>query len=138
VNLVINASDAVGDGNGLIQVRTGLRRIDQLYLDETFLSPTLLPATTSTLKSTTTAAACRRGESPHFRAVLYHQVAGHGLGLAAVLGIVRTHHGTIRVDSEAGVAAHSSCCFPLLGRLPRPSRRRLILPPAGAEPAWRS
>jgi len=133
VNLVINASDAVGDGNGLIQVRTGLRRIDQLYLDETFLSPDLAPGDYVYLEVNDNGC----GMPPEVKARIFEpfyttKFAGHGLGLAAVLGIVRTHRGTIRVDSEAGRGSTFQLLFPALGKAAATQP-----PPADSASSWR-
>jgi signal transduction histidine kinase len=38
--------------------------------------------------------------------------AGRGLGLAAVLGIMRAHHGAIRVNSEPGKGTSVEAFWP--------------------------
>lgn len=39
---------------------------------------------------------------------------GHGLGLAATLGIMRTHHGGIQVQSQPGISTTFTLLFPAL------------------------
>lgn len=41
MNLVINASEAIGDAHGMISVTTGITRAGRAYLDATFAAPDL-------------------------------------------------------------------------------------------------
>jgi CheY-like chemotaxis protein len=58
--------------------------------------------------------------------------SGHGLGLAAVLGIVRTHRGTIKVESDAGRGSTFKLLFPALGETAANQP-----PPADPASTWR-
>jgi len=60
MNLVINASDAIGERSGFIRVSTGVMRVDRSYLEATFLSLICRSETMFSLRSTTMAAACHR------------------------------------------------------------------------------
>jgi PAS domain S-box-containing protein len=115
MNLVINASDAIGERSGVIRVCTGLMRADQQYLNETFLSPDLPPGDYVYLEINDNGC----GMPPEVKARIFEpfyttKFAGHGLGLAAVLGIVRSHRGTIKVYSEAGRGSTFKLLFPAL------------------------
>ncbi len=115
MNLVINASDAIGDRSGLIRVCTGLMRAERNYLEETFLSPDLPPGDYVFLEVNDNGC----GMAPEVKARIFEpfystKFAGHGLGLAAVLGIVRSHHGTIKVYSEPGRGATFKLLFPAI------------------------
>jgi PAS domain S-box-containing protein len=133
MNLVINASDAIGERSGLIRVCTGLTRVDRQYLDETYLSPDLAPGDYVYLEINDNGC----GMPPAVKARIFEpffttKFTGHGLGLAAVLGIVRTHRGTIKVYSEAGRGSTFKLLFPALEEnTPGPS------PPADPASTWR-
>jgi PAS domain S-box-containing protein len=103
MNLVINASEAIGARSGVISVSTGLTRVDRDYLGGTILAPDLPPGTYVYLEVADNgtgmdAATQARIFDPFFTT----KFTGRGLGLAAVLGIVRGHKGAIKVYSEAG------------------------------------
>jgi PAS domain S-box-containing protein len=115
MNLVINAAEAIGDSGGLIRVSTGVMHADGPYLHGASFSSDVAEgdyvfvevADTGTGMSEATKA---RIFDPFFTT----KFTGRGLGLAAVLGIVRGHGGALRVDSEEG----------------KGTAFRLLLPPA--------
>jgi len=103
MNLVINASEAIGLRSGVIAVSTGHTRIDRNYL-ATLLHPgELTPGDYVFLEvsdngSGMDANTLKKIFDPFFTT----KFTGRGLGLAAVLGIVRGHHGALKVYSEVG------------------------------------
>jgi signal transduction histidine kinase/CheY-like chemotaxis protein len=124
LNLVINASDALGDSPGSIRIRTGLMRADADYLRATTLSPDLEPGAGEFVFLEVADTGC--GMSAETVAKIFEpffttKFAGRGLGLAAVLGIVRGHHGAIRVDSQPGRGTTFRLLLPAVhGVAPRP------------------
>ena len=103
MNLVINAAEAIDGKDGVITVSTRITRCDRACLDAT-LSPDVLPEgeyVTLEVRDT----GC--GMDPATQAKIFDpffttKFTGRGLGLAAVLGIVRGHHGAVRVKSTPG------------------------------------
>ena len=98
MNIVTNASDAIGDRDGVIRLSTRGVRVDQDsefgHLDEG--DYTLLEVADT---------GC--GMTPETQAKVFDpffttKFAGHGLGLAIVDGIVRGLRGMIRLNSEPG------------------------------------
>jgi PAS domain S-box-containing protein len=133
MNLVINASDAIGERSGLIRVSTGVMRVDRQYLEETFLSPELAVGDYVYLEINDNGC----GMPPEVKARIFEpfyttKFTGHGLGLAAVLGIVRSHHGTIKVYSEPGRGTTFKLLFPAIEEGLQPSEK-----PADDVSGWR-
>jgi CheY-like chemotaxis protein len=103
MNLVMNASDAIGDRSGIIEVKTGVIQADAAYLASTHLSPVLPAGRYVFLKVQDTGS----GMDPETQKRIFDpffttKFTGRGLGLAAVLGIVRGHQGALKVSSEIG------------------------------------
>jgi two-component system, cell cycle sensor histidine kinase and response regulator CckA len=103
MNLVINASDAMGGRPGVIRIATGLQRVDSVELGSAGFAEDMAPGDHVFLEVSDTGC----GMSPETQAKIFDpffttKFAGRGLGLAAVLGIVRAHKGAIRVHSEPG------------------------------------
>lgn len=103
MNLVINASDAIGDRGGVIEIKTGALNADSAYLASTHLSP-ILPAGEYVFLEVKDTGLGMDEETQKriFDPFFTTKFTGRGLGLAAVLGIVRGHQGALKVSSHPG------------------------------------
>jgi signal transduction histidine kinase len=119
MNLITNASEAIGEKSGMISIRTDLVRADRRYLSETFMAEKLQVGYYVALEVSDTG----RGMEPDIQQKIFDpffttKFTGRGLGLAAVLGIVRGHHGTINVCSETGKGTTFKILFPATSEAP--------------------
>lgn len=113
INLVTNASDAIGDRSGVICIATGAMECDRAYLSETYLDDDLPEGLYSYIEVSDTGI----GMSPTVRERIFDpffttKFTGRGLGLAAVLGIVRGHRGAVKVYTEQGCGTTVKVLFP--------------------------
>jgi len=103
MNLITNASEAIGTASGTITVRTGVMDADRGYLADTQLGVGLPAGRYAFVEVLDDG----HGMHPATQARIFDpffttKFTGRGLGLAAVLGIVRAHRGAIRVTSAPG------------------------------------
>jgi len=113
MNLIINAADAVKPTDGVIAIRTGAMDATREYLAETWLDDNLRPGRYTFVEVSDNGV----GMPPHICARIFDpffttKQAGHGLGLAAALGIIRGHKGFIEVSSEPGKGTTFRFGFP--------------------------
>ncbi len=111
VNLVINAAEAMEHESGQIILRTQVRVVNEITLGQTVAGQDLPPGEYVILEvqdqgSGMDDSTLQRIFEPFFST----KFEGRGLGLAAVLGIVRGHHGAMSVSSEPGAGT----CFTLM------------------------
>ncbi|MCA9424488.1 MAG: GAF domain-containing protein [Candidatus Omnitrophica bacterium] len=123
MNLMINASDSLGGKAGTIAVRTGgvqLKKKDMVGMipAEELPSGKYCLLEVRDTGSGMDQATLSRIFDPFFTT----KFTGRGLGLAAVLGIVRSHRGGLKVKSEVGKGTHFSLYFPStdLGKIHSP------------------
>ncbi len=114
LNLATNAAEAIGDAEGTIRIGTGRTRCTKEFLRTTFVDDRLEQGDYAVLSVTDdgcgmTPETCERVFDPFFST----KVSGRGLGLATVLGIVRGHHGAIRIDSSVGRGTTVEVFLPL-------------------------
>jgi len=103
MNLIMNASDALGNVKGAITVRTGAIECDAAYLGGSFFDDDLPEGRYVFLEVEDSG--CGMDEETSkliFDPFFTSKGMGRGLGLAAVSGIVRGHLGQIRVNSVPG------------------------------------
>ncbi len=103
MNLTINASEAIGDGGGIITITTNCMDCRRSYLKDVWLNETLEEGRYVYLEIADSGC----GMSGETQAKIFDpffttKFTGRGLGMAAVLGIVRGHKGAIKVYSELG------------------------------------
>ncbi len=101
MNLVINASEAIGDKSGIIAITTGCMDCDKSYLKDVWLDDNINEGQYVYLEIADTGCGMDKETlAKLFDPFFTTKFTGRGLGMAAVLGIVRGHKGTIKVYSE--------------------------------------
>jgi len=103
MNLIINASEAIGEESGIITVSSGTMHCGTEYLRETYIDEELEEGDFVYVEvSDNGCGMSQEARERIFDPFYTTKFTGRGLGLAAVLGIVRGHHGGIKVYSEEG------------------------------------
>lgn len=119
LNLTINAAEAIGDREGIVTLATAEEHITQAELDQCVTGRELASGRYVTMEVRDTGRGIPGTAIPQIFDPFYTtKFIGRGLGLAAVLGIVRGHNGALRVISQPG---HGSTF-------------KLMLPPAKPTP----
>ncbi len=116
MNLIINASEALGDEEGSIFARTGVMQAGRETLAACELGEELEPGPYVFVEVRDTGC----GMSQETMAKIFDpffstKFVGRGLGLAAVLGIVRGHQGALSVSSRPGEGSIFRVLFPASG-----------------------
>jgi PAS domain S-box-containing protein len=134
MNLITNASEAL-EGEGRITLRTGVEELEAPALARMILGSELPAGRYVFVEVADTGC----GMDAETRARIFDpffttKFTGRGLGLAAVLGIVRAHQGAIDLESEPGRGTRFRVYFPVAASriLAHPT------PPARAPERWRA
>ncbi len=113
MNLIVNASDAIGDREGAIAITTGLLQCDSEYLAESFLRGEVQEGVYVFIEVEDTGCGMDNETVARiFDPFFTTKATGRGLGMAAILGIVRGHNGAIMVDSRPGEGTKIRVLFP--------------------------
>jgi CheY-like chemotaxis protein/two-component sensor histidine kinase len=128
MNLVTNAAEAIGDHDGTVSITTDAMVLGDAYPPATFAGQPLTPGRYVTLEVSDTGC----GMSPDmilkiFEPFFTTKRSGRGLGLSAMLGILRGHHAGLTIYSEPGRGSTFKVYFPASGREVEPAP-----PPASA------
>lgn len=114
MNLIVNASDAIGERQGSIRLTTGTVKADREYLAGSFMAPELPEGHYAFVEVADDGVGMdKETQDKIFDPFFTTKFTGRGLGLAAVLGIVRGHGGAIKVSSEQGQGSVFRVLFPI-------------------------
>lgn len=106
LNLVTNASEALIDGEGTISVSTRVAHCDAQVFSRCYLNDPLPEGQYVVLEVRDSGTGIRPDvQKKMFDPFFSTKFIGRGLGLATVLGIVRSHGGAIEVQSQSGNGA---------------------------------
>jgi PAS domain S-box-containing protein len=114
MNLVINASEAIGSRSGVLALSTGVARVDGEYVKG--FRPDASPVPGDYVFIEVSDNGCGMDSATLakiFDPFFTTKFTGRGLGLAAVLGIVRGHRGGLKVYSEPGRGTTFKLFFPV-------------------------
>ena len=122
MNLIINASEAIGEAEGVIAIFTGTMQCEEAYLRECHPAGSLACGRYVYLEVIDTGC----GMDPEALARIFDpfyttKFSGRGLGLASVLGIVRQHRGNLRVESVPGRGTTFRVLFPASDKAAAPA-----------------
>jgi PAS domain S-box-containing protein len=113
MNLVVNAAEALGENSGTITITTGLMQATRAFLDGTQLGSNLPEGQYVYLEIADTGSGMDADtQQKIFDPFFTTKFTGRGLGLAAVMGIVREHQGTLCVSSMPGQGTSFRVLFP--------------------------
>ena len=113
MNLITNAAEAIGDAPGTITITTGTVAMTRDMLAQCDLEEAPPPGDFVFLEVTDTGG----GMTAEVKARMFEpffttKFTGRGLGLAALLGIVRRHGGTIQIHTGVGQGTRFRVLFP--------------------------
>ena len=113
---ITNAVEALGEDQGRIRIATGAMFCDATYLATTYLKEDMPEGMYAYVEVSDTGS----GMDPEtlgkvFDPFFSTKFTGRGLGLAAVMGIIRSHYGAVKVSSQKGRGSTFTALFPIQG-----------------------
>jgi len=113
MNLVTNASEAIGDRSGRVGIRTTLNRFDRGTLEHRMQGQELSPGLFVTLVVEDDGGGMPKEVLARiFDPFFTTKPTGRGLGLSTIRGILRAHHAGIEISSRLGEGTTIALHFP--------------------------
>jgi PAS domain S-box-containing protein len=133
LNLITNASEALGDEKGVIKVVTDVINHHGEYRPNTYPPVGLTAGTYAYLSVRDSGEGMDPETEPRvFEPFFTTKASGRGLGLSAVLGIVQAHAGAVSIETELGAGTTFQVLFPVLEGVAEREAER-----SKDEPQWR-
>jgi len=114
LNLIVNASESIDEQeDGVVTVSTGVMQADKHYLESSIEGSSLEAGSYVFLEVSDTGCGMnQRTLRKIFDPFFTTKFTGRGLGMSAILGIVRGHHGCMRIHSEVDRGTIIRVLFP--------------------------
>lgn len=114
MNLITNASDAMVGQDGVISISTGIKECDTAFLKSSYVDDNLPAGNYVYVEVADNGCGMSKSTLDKlFDPFFTTKTTGRGLGLAAVLGIIRSHSGAVMVSSTEGVGTTFAIYFPV-------------------------
>jgi signal transduction histidine kinase/CheY-like chemotaxis protein len=115
MNLIINAGDAMIGKTGTISVKTGITDITPGLLDDLVVLPEQTAGSYAYIQVTDQGCGMTKETlAKIFDPFFTTKFTGRGLGLAAIVGILKKHSGALQVTTEFGIASRFLVMLPLV------------------------
>lgn len=113
MNLITNASEAIGETSGIVTISTGEMLCDATYLQQSHILEKPEPGRFVWLEVSDTGcgidgATLKKIFDPFFTT----KFTGRGLGMSAILGIIKGHHGALIINSTVAQGSTIRVLFP--------------------------
>ena len=126
MNMVVNGAEAIEGGPGTVLISTRVQDLDAEYVRDNMAGDHVVPGRFVLLEVHDTGKGMdQKTLSRIFDPFFTTKFTGRGLGLAAVLGIVRGHRGAIKVYSNPGLGTTFKVFFPVA----QDQKARAVEPP---------
>lgn len=115
MNLFINAVEALGEEGGTIMIATHFQQVTEVGASHGYLVGNPLPGPYVMLQIADSGMGMEQTVlSRIFDPFFSTKPRGHGLGLSATMGIIRTHQGALQVQSQPGRGTTFTILLPAL------------------------
>jgi PAS domain S-box-containing protein len=115
---ITNAIESLGKETGRVRISTGSMHCDRYYLATTYLKEEMPEGMYAYVEVADTGCGMDADTLGNvFDPFFSTKFTGRGLGMAAVMGIIRSHDGAVRVRSVEGEGSVFTALFPIRGRL---------------------
>lgn len=121
MNLITNAAEAYPDGNGDVVVNVGKMYVDHIWLNSVLFSDDVKAGDYVYIEVKDHGIGMSRETLDHiFEPFFTTKFTGRGLGMSAMMGIVKAHHGAIHIHSEEGQGTVVRVVFPAVDAAAQP------------------
>ena len=117
MNILTNALEAIGGNHGKITITTAVNDCDEQYFENSHVEEKPVPGKYVIIKVSDTG--CGMDENIKkrlFDPFFTTKFTGRGLGMAAVIGMVKSHKGAIFVDTQPSQGTVVRVAFPAAGK----------------------